>query len=102
MADHRFQREPEIPSRPLPGSGTVRRAGSPLVELALVLQRQAGNRSFTELVGGSVGSTLAPGGAALPAPPSPAAVQREPCSDCPDPDPPTAPGAALPEPDTQG
>ncbi len=84
MPDRRFQREPDTASRPLPGSGTVRRAGSPLVEAALALQRLAGNRSFAELVGPGVG------------------VQREPCTDCPEPDPLAAPDTALPESDTQG
>lgn len=84
MPGHRFQHEPEADSRPLPSAGNARRTGSPLVELALDLQRRAGNRSVTELVGTAVGSASKLTGATAATGRSAVGVQREPCIDCPD------------------
>jgi hypothetical protein len=103
MPGHRLQHEPETASRPLPGSGTVRRAGSPLVELALHLQRHAGNRSVSELVAGNGASVPTLTGATAATRSGPVGVQREPCIDCPDPDALAVPDTAeLPESGAQG
>jgi hypothetical protein len=100
MPGHHFQHERETDLRPLPGPGAARRSGTPVAEFALDLQRRAGNRSVTELVGGSIGSALALGRAAAPGPAlapgrsNPVGVQREPCADCPDADVLTVPDEA--------
>jgi hypothetical protein len=112
MADHSLQREldPIAPRRP--DLRHVPRSGALLADLALDLQRQAGNRSVAELIrrdrspvgDSAVGSTLAAVAGShrprelLPTPrPAAAApsVQREPCVDCPD-----TPVATMADPDT--
>jgi hypothetical protein len=52
--------------------------------MALDLQRRAGNRSVTELVGTAVGAAATLSRATPPTGRSAIAVQREPCTDCPD------------------
>jgi hypothetical protein len=109
MRGHHFQHEPETDSRPLPGPGAVRRSGTPIVDMAVDLQRRAGNRSVAELAGGSIGPVLAlgsgaaPGRRAAPGRSNAVGVQREPCTDCPDADVLTVPDEAdLPGSGAQG
>jgi hypothetical protein len=91
MPGHRYEQEPQTAARPLHAPGAARRGASPLVEVALDLQRRAGNRSVTELVGGSTARIPARGGI-LATPGGSIGVQREPCTDCPDAD-----GLATPD-----
>lgn len=106
MPGRTLQHELEVDARQFREPANVRRSGAPMVELALDLQRRAGNRSVTQLVAhrgpgadprpihGLVGAIAS---AAGPAPASvtmsraasttgggSASVQREPCTDCPD------------------
>jgi hypothetical protein len=95
---------------------TVRRPGAPTVELALDLQRQAGNRSVTALLArrhpdadrptnrarigampaapGTVAAMVATAARAAATRGGAASVQREPCTDCPDASAPAAPDEA--------
>jgi hypothetical protein len=109
MADHTLQRELDPIAHRRPERRQVRRSGTPLMDLALELQRQAGNRSVAELIRhdatpmgrGAMAGTLAAIAGSSPAGQLPttrraaaATVQREPCADCPD-----NPVAAMPDPD---
>jgi hypothetical protein len=99
MTDRTLQHEIEPIVRRRPDARDVRRSGAPVADIALDLQRQAGNRSVVELLGraappvtgrGAAGTLAALAGSRqsgqVTAAPrtAPASVQREPCADCPD------------------
>lgn len=105
MASRLLQHVPELEPGHVAGTANVRRVEMPTVEMALGLQRSAGNRAVAALVGqhasgagrrpvddlvGSVAASRRPpasaaGASAVESTRSAAAsVQRAPCTDCPD------------------